>query len=58
MSETSTTNPQSAESRSNVEEMAKYGIVCEPVDVFYIGGYRYSNLCDAIAQSKRMAATE
>lgn len=32
MSKINATNPQSAESRSNVEEMAKYGIVCEPVD--------------------------
>jgi len=56
MSEISTTNPQSAESQSHADELAKYGIVRETVEVFHIGGYRYSNLRDAIAQAKRMAA--
>lgn len=35
------------------EEMAKYGITCVPVDYFYYGKYRYTNLEDAVAEAKR-----
>ncbi|WP_169566751.1 hypothetical protein [Sneathiella limimaris] len=34
-------------------EMAKYGIKRVPVDYFFFGKYRYSNLKDALAQAKR-----
>jgi len=36
--------------------MAQYGIVRVPVDQFRYKDWRYSNLCDAIAQAKRVAA--
>jgi hypothetical protein len=35
--------------------LIKYGITNIPVDCFHVGGYKYSNLDDAIAQAKRMA---
>ena len=36
-----------------VEEMAKYGITCTQISQFFYGGYRYTNLADAIAEAKR-----
>jgi hypothetical protein len=36
-----------------VEEMAKYGITCAQFTQFFYGGYRYTNLADAIAEAKR-----
>jgi hypothetical protein len=36
-----------------IEAMAKHGITCVPVDNFRYGGYRYTNLQDAIAEAKR-----
>ncbi len=35
------------------EEMAKHGITRVSVDYFYYGGYRYTNLEDAVAEAKR-----
>jgi hypothetical protein len=35
------------------EQMAKYGITRVPVDYFYYGDFRYTNLKDAVAQAKR-----
>lgn len=35
------------------EEMAKHGIARAPVDYFYYGGFRYTNLEDAVAEAKR-----
>lgn len=35
------------------EEMTRYGITCVPVTDFHYRGFRYTNLRDAIAQSKR-----
>ena len=40
------------------EEMAKYGIVRIPVDYYYVGKYRYTNLEDALAQAKRQKASD
>jgi hypothetical protein len=34
-------------------ELDKYGVVREPADVFLWGGYRYSNVRDAVAAAKR-----
>ena len=31
----------------------RYGIVRVPADVFHFGGYRYSNLGDAVAAARR-----
>jgi len=39
------------------KEMAKYGIIRTPVDYFYYGTYRYTDLKDAIAQAKRQTTT-
>lgn len=39
------------------KEMAKYGIKRTPVDYFYYGTYRYTDLKDAIAQARRQTAT-
>lgn len=35
------------------EDMARYGITCTQVDQFFYGGYRYTNLADAIAEARR-----
>lgn len=35
------------------DEMAKHGITRVPVDYFYYGGFRYTNLEDAVAEAKR-----
>jgi hypothetical protein len=36
-----------------LQEMVKYGITSIPMNYFYIGGFRYTNPEDAIAQAKR-----
>ncbi len=33
--------------------MAKHGITCVAIDNFCYGGYRYTNLQDAIAEAER-----
>lgn len=45
-----------AEQTALKEVLIKYGISNIPVDCFHVGGYKYSNLEDAIAQAKRVAA--
>ena len=40
------------------EEMAKYGVVRVPVDYFYFGKFRYTNLADALAQAKRQKSDD
>jgi hypothetical protein len=40
-------------SSETVEEMTKYGITCVQISQFIYGGYRYTNLADAIAEAKR-----
>ena len=35
------------------QEMVKYGITRVPIDYFYLGNFRYTNLDDAIAEAKR-----
>jgi hypothetical protein len=37
--------------------MAQYGITRVRADTFHLGEWRYSNLRDAIAQARRVAAT-
>jgi len=37
--------------------MARYGIVRVPADEYRLGEWRYSNLRDALAQARRIAAT-
>ena len=38
--------------------MAKYGITRVPIDYFHYGGFRYTNLKDAVAQAKRQQSQE
>jgi hypothetical protein len=45
--------PSPALSPEALEEMAKYGITCVPVDYFHYASFRYTNLEDAVAQAKR-----
>lgn len=45
--------PSPAVGPKDTEDMAKYGIARIPVDYFHIGGFRYTNLNDAVAQAKR-----
>jgi hypothetical protein len=46
------------ESRDHMQsELERYGITPVPLTVFDWGGYRYSNLKDAIAAAKRAAAS-
>jgi hypothetical protein len=40
-------------SSQGTEEMAKYGIIRVPVDYYLYGGFRYTNLEDAVAEAKR-----
>jgi hypothetical protein len=46
-----------APSPKTAEELAKFGITRVPVNYFYYGGYRYTNLEDAIAEAKRQQRT-
>lgn len=39
--------------QKDTEDMAKYGIARIPVDYFHVGGFRYTNLSDAVAQAQR-----
>jgi len=39
--------------RESVEQMAKYGITCSQIYMFFYGGYRYTSLADAIAEAER-----
>jgi len=34
--------------------MIKYGITNKPLDCFHVGGFKYTNLADAVAQAKRL----
>ncbi len=36
-----------------VQEMARYGIQCAQINHFFYGGFRYTNLKDAIAEAQR-----
>lgn len=45
-------NPEAA------AEMAQYGITRVPVDYFHLGGFRYTNLKDAVAQAKRQKCSD
>ncbi len=40
----------------SVALMAQYGITRVPADTFHLGEWRYSNLDDAIAHARRLAA--
>ncbi len=53
MTSSDQTTASSSFSPDETAAMAKLGIICAPVDYFYFGGFRYTNLKDAIAQAKR-----
>ena len=36
------------------QAMREFGVKCVPVDYFHVGGYRYTDMKDAIAQAKRI----
>ena len=40
-------------SSTDARTMETYGITRVPVDYFYFGGFRYTNLKDAVAEAKR-----
>ena len=40
-------------SSADVRTMETYGITRIPVDYFHFGGFRYTNLKDAVAEAKR-----
>lgn len=58
MSTASTSMTTPAFGPETLQEMAKYGVVRVPVDTFHVGGYRYTNLADAIAQAKRVQSPD
>ena len=33
--------------------LRQYGITCVPAETFEYGGYRYTNIIDAVAEAKR-----
>ena len=53
MTSSDQTTADSSFSPDETAAMAKLGIIRVPVDYFYFGGFRYTNLKDAIAQAKR-----
>ncbi len=49
-----TSNQSDADlSKNATEEMAKHGITCAQVSLFFYGDYRYTKLADAVAEAKR-----
>ena len=45
-----------ANTNSDAQIMAHYGITRVPVDYFHVGVFRYTNLADAVAAAKRQQA--
>ncbi len=51
------TNPTPPQFEATLEEtLNRHGITRVSVDHFYVGGFHYTNLDDAIAQAKRAGA--
>ena len=48
--------PPADRSAAPAGELERYGIVRVPAEHFEYGGYRYTNLADAVAEAKRRAA--
>jgi len=46
-------NTETSLDGDSMEQMAKYGIICSQVNMFFYEGYRYTSLADAIAEAKR-----
>jgi hypothetical protein len=66
MSHSSTPKSASTQTPSKVDEgklspaqlARSLGITCQKTEVYAVGGYRYTNLTDAIAQARRMTRLE
>ena len=54
MIEPTKSNAGKADATENKGLMIEYGITNIPVDSFHVGGFKYTNLKDAIAQAKRL----
>ena len=52
------TNAGKLRTRTLTGDMLMYGITSSLSETFFVDGYRYSNLDDAVAQAKRTAANE
>lgn len=50
--------PKNADHYSLEAEMKKYGIKRVAVDYFYVDGFRYADMKDAVAQAKRSGAKQ
>jgi len=42
----------------SVDEAMSHGVTRQMTETYSVGGYRYTNLTDAIAQARRMAKLE
>lgn len=49
---------QSNEEKDLERQMREFGVKRVPVDYFYVDGFRYTDLKDAIAQAKRMRTSK
>lgn len=47
-------NAGKAEETENKGIMIRYGITNIPLDCFHVGGFKYTNLADAVAEAKRI----
>jgi len=48
--------PRRFDDAASAALMVQYGITRVPADAFHLGKWRYSNLDDAVAQARRIAA--
>ena len=53
MTDENRNNTHSTMGVDDIKEMQKFEITRTPVDYFYVGKYRYTDLKDAIAQARR-----
>jgi hypothetical protein len=51
------TEPTSPSPSPNDAQLTALGITRIPADIFEVGGYRYSNVKDAVAAAERIAQT-
>lgn len=57
MTDENRNNAHSTMSVEDTKTMKKFGITRTPIDYFYLGKYRYTDLKDAIAQAQRQNST-
>lgn len=53
MTEENPDKAHSSMSADDTKEMQKFGITRTPINYFYVGKYRYTDVKDAIAQARR-----